>query len=252
MVSIVPIKALKDNYIWAVVDHQQRSALIIDPGEAAPVLDFLKAQKLNLNAILVTHHHWDHVNGIAELLMHDQVPVFGGALCKTPQISHHVSEHDIIFNYHVMTIPGHTLDHVAYYDNDSIFCGDTLFAGGCGRLFEGSAAHMHASLQKIAALPEHTRIFCAHEYTVANLRFAQTVEPNNQRIQQRLEAVLKLQEKGLPSLPSTLREEKQTNPFLRCDISDVIQHVQQHAQQTLDCEEDIFAALRQWKDDASV
>lgn len=252
-IKIYPVSALKDNYIWIIVNTREQSALVVDPGDATP-LAYLKQHQLQLKGILITHHHWDHVNGVAELLQHHPVPVFGYMHSQCPHVTHRVNADDIINidacfpKFRVMTLPGHTLDHIAYYANNALFCGDTLFGGGCGRLFEGTAEQLYSSLQKIAGLPEQTAIYCAHEYTYKNLQFAQRVEPGNQQIKQRIEKTKKLRENKIPSLPSLLIEEKQTNPFLRCDIPEVIHQTEHHCQRLLTHPIDVFTELRKWKD----
>jgi hydroxyacylglutathione hydrolase len=249
-----PIPALKDNYIWAITNPQHHRALIVDPGDAEPVLAWLAHHNLKLDGILITHHHWDHVNGVADLVRQYPVPVFGNKISQYPHLTHRIEEGDRVSpgeffpTYQVMAIPGHTLDHLAYYDHQNLFCGDTLFGSGCGRLFEGTALQMYASLQKIARLPEQTRIYCAHEYTLDNLCFARLVEPDNQNILQRMEQVTALRDKGLSSLPSSLKEEKQTNPFLRCERAMVVHQVEHHCKRPLQTPEDTFMELRKWKD----
>ena len=167
--EIIPITALKDNYIWAIIDSQKKSALVVDPGEAKPVIDFLKQQQLTLVGILITHHHWDHTNGITELKEKFNIPVIGSAKENVSGVTKSVKEPDMIdLNnkiFYVLDIPGHTLGHIAYYGLNSIFCGDTLFSAGCGRLFEGTPEQMYMTLQKMAALPDVTKIYCGHEYT---------------------------------------------------------------------------------------
>src|SRR3990167_10471445 len=245
---------LTENYIWAVVNERRQSALIIDPGDAVPVLAYLKQNSLTLSGILITHHHWDHVNGVTDLIKKYPVPVFGSQLSQYPNLTHRIADSDIIFindgfpAYQIIAIPGHTLDHIAYYANNTLFCGDTLFGGGCGRLFEGKIEQLYTSLQKIATLPESTMIYCAHEYTLNNLRFAQIVEPRNYNIKLRMEKVQALRDDQLSSLPSCLLEEKQTNPFLRCEIAEVVYQVEHQAQRSLKRPIDVFAELRKWKD----
>jgi hydroxyacylglutathione hydrolase len=233
-VQVTAIPALSDNYIWAII-HQDK-AVIVDPGEAEPVERFLKQHHLSLAGILLTHHHWDHTNGAAALHQRYHVPVFGPAEDHIPSVTHALRDGDSVkipdfpIVWRVMAIPGHTLGHVAYYADGMLFCGDTLFSAGCGRLFEGTAQQMYDSLSQLAALPCNTRVYCGHEYTVKNLQFAQTVEPENTRIVTRLEEVQALRNQQLPSLPSTIKIELETNPFLRCDSPEV------------------FAALRRLKD----
>lgn len=249
---IEAIATLKDNYVWVMIDNH--SAIIVDPGEAAPVIAFLKQHQLSLLAILITHHHWDHTNGITEMLREFPAPVYGPANENIAEMTNPLQE-NITFHIQgfpeditVLNIPGHTSGHIAYHVKNALFCGDTLFAAGCGRLFEGTAAQMAASLQKMTSLHDDTQIYCAHEYTLNNLRFAQTVEPDNQQIAKRIQRVTEMRNNNLPSLPSTLSEEKATNPFLRCDSAALKASVEKHAGVSLDNEVAVFTALRKWKD----
>ena len=228
--DIIPIHALKDNYIWMISHSDKKLAVVIDPGEAKPVLDILEQQELNLTAILVTHHHWDHTNGIAELLERYPVPVYRSPLDNKLVIS------ELDLNFTILTIPGHTLDHIAFVGLGGVFCGDTLFCAGCGRVFEGTHEQMFESLQKLAQLPDETKIYCGHEYTQNNLKFAKTVEPNN--------ADLILQTK----VPSNIKLEKFTNPFLRCEIPEVHQAVENYCGKKLNTPVEVFRELRNWKD----
>src|SRR5579885_402652 len=251
---IYPVKALKDNYIWVIVNTLQMSAMIVDPGEAAPVINFITSNNLSLIAILATHHHWDHINGIGELIQYFDVPVYAPTIEKIPHMTALAAPESelcipgIPLNIQVLGIPGHTKGHVAYYAPGMLFCGDTLFAAGCGRIFEGTPEQMFASLQKLAALPDDTNIYCGHEYTFDNLRFAEIVEPGNPKIHERKTRVSELRNKSLPSLPSTLLEEKETNPFLRCDSPELIANVEKFAYQYLRDPVSVFTWLRKWKD----
>lgn len=260
---IVPISAFNDNYIWLIApDHtaqariqHARGVLIVDPGDAAPVLAELRRHHLTPLGVLITHHHYDHTGGIRPLLKAYDFPVYGPARCNTPALSHPVREGDILslgvgIQLHVLETPGHTHDHVVYHGGGALFSGDTLFAGGCGRLTEGSAAELYASLQRIARLPDDTRVYCAHEYTLANLRFAMQVEPDNQALRGRLDRTRRQREKGQCTLPSTLREEKLTNPFLRCHLPAVHAAAEAYAGRALDSPEAVFAVIRYWKDRA--
>jgi len=221
MLKVLAVPAFQDNYVWLV--HDGVHAAVVDPGDAAPVLDALKAHRLSLSAILLTHHHADHVGGVPALLRGHDVPVFGPAREDIPQITQPLTEGNTIavpdlgLKLAVLDVPGHTRGHIAFFspDNAWLFCGDTLFAGGCGRLFEGTPEQMVASLTKLASLPDTTQIYCAHEYTLANLRFAREVEPGNGELTTRIKLEQAKRDQGLPTLPSTLGTEKATNPFLR-------------------------------------
>ncbi len=252
--SILPIPIFKDNYVWAIINTDTKTAFIVDPGEAPAVIEFLTQQQLTLGGILITHHHWDHCNGVLELKQHYSVPVYGSYKEKIEGVTKLVQGGDHIpleesLTFEVIEIPGHTLGHIAYYARNRVFCGDTLFAAGCGRLFEGTAEQLYHSLQTLAALPEETQVYCGHEYTQNNLRFAKTVEPGNRAIDERIERVNALRAKQLPSLPSLIREEKQTNPFLRCSSPEVIAHVEHYAGKRLSKPVEVFAQLRKWKDE---
>lgn len=251
LIQITPISAFQDNYIWIM--HDSKLAIVIDPGIADPVITFLEKQKINLAAILITHHHHDHVGGISKL-NRQKVPVYGPEQEHILGLTQFVKEGDTVhlanntFNFNVLAVPGHTLGHIVYYNNTLLFCGDTLFSAGCGRLFEGTAQQMYHSLQKIAALNDSIQIFCAHEYTLKNLQFAQHVEPSNPIIKKRIKAVELLRAKSQPTLPSTLALEKEINPFLRCHVPEVIERVEHYANKKLRDPVEVFAYLRQWKD----
>jgi hydroxyacylglutathione hydrolase len=254
--TLIPVPAFQDNYLWVLHDGQQ--ALVVDPGDAQPVLAFLQRTGLQLAAILVTHHHADHVGGVAQLRAATGAKVFGPAAEDIPGPFEPHAEGDVVralgFDWQVIDVPGHTAGHIAYYCPDVdgrplLFCGDTLFSGGCGRLFEGTPAQMLASLDKLAALPVDTRVCCAHEYTLSNLKFARAVEPANgelQRYQQACEALRARQE---PTLPSTIGEERRINPFLRSRETAVREAAQ--AFNGADPRDDVavFAAIRQWKNE---
>ena len=248
MFEISFIPAFKDNYIWLLTLGKR--AVVVDPGDARPVIAKLLADDLLLEGILITHHHADHQGGIAELQArwHPEVYAPGNESitgCTRPLVGGECI--DILGQVvRVMAVPGHTLGHLAFYTPGALFCGDTLFGAGCGRLFEGSPEQMSASLDSIAALPDDTRVYCAHEYTEMNLRFALAVEPDNAAISQRVERVAALRAAGLPSVPSTLADEKATNPFLRCDQPAVIEAARLHA--TVNPKKaSIFAAIRGWR-----
>ena len=248
MLEISFIPAFKDNYIWLL--KSGNDAVVVDPGDARPVRERLAAENLQLRAILITHHHADHQGGVPELLADAKVPVYGPQNesitgCTVPLFEGQCIE-VLGINFRVIDVPGHTAGHIAYYTPGALFCGDTLFAAGCGRLFEGTPAQMLDSLSRLAALPDDTRVYCAHEYTEANLRFAAAVEPENREIQQRQAAVAALRAQGLPSVPSLLAEERATNPFLRSSAPAVIAAAIAHGAAAGDALA-VFTAIRAWK-----
>ncbi|MDR0274786.1 MAG: hydroxyacylglutathione hydrolase [Burkholderiaceae bacterium] len=253
--ELVALPALGDNYIWLLQDGAQ--ALAVDPGEAAPALHALRARSLVLTSILVTHHHADHTGGVAQLRAATGAQVFGPATEPVPQPFTGVAGGSTVralgLSLQVIGVPGHTAGHVAYFCPDAggsplLFCGDTLFSGGCGRLFEGTPAQMLASLDRLAALPDNTQVCCAHEYTLANLRFARAVEPDNPTLLAYEQHCAALRAQGLPTLPARLETERAINPFLRTRQPAVAQAVRAHS----GCPDDevaVFAALRQWKNE---
>lgn len=257
MLHVTGIPAFQDNYLWLIDDG--RHALIVDPGDAAPVLQRLQSRHLQLVAVLLTHHHADHIGGTETLLRHFDVPVYGPPDERIGSVSHVAREHDVVhvdalnFSFRVLDVPGHTATHIAYFHaadqqlDNALFCGDTLFAGGCGRLFEGTPEQMRQSLNKIAALPGDTAVYCAHEYTVANLRFALAVEPDNEALQTRMTDAESKRQQGLPTIPSRLHEELATNPFLRAHLPAVMQSAaRQHGSPVTDVDL-AFAVIREWK-----
>jgi hydroxyacylglutathione hydrolase len=251
MPAIIPIPAFADNYIWTV--REGGLAAVVDPGDAAPVIAYLEREGLALSAILATHHHGDHVGGIRALAARWPVPVYGPAHEAIPGRTHALVEGDAIIvpgiglALSVLDIPGHTSGHIAFAGGGMVFCGDTLFAAGCGRLFEGTPAQMLASLDKLSALPDATQVYCGHEYTVSNLRFALAVEPASVALQQRLAREQTKRAKGLPTLPSIIVEERATNPFLRARDAGVRGAAERRAGRTLDSPVGVFATLRSWK-----
>lgn len=269
--NAIPVPAFNDNYIWLIEltgrAHGQRAeagdcgsplpVAVVDPGTARPVIEATEQRHLVPQAVLVTHHHHDHVGGIRQLMRRYDMPVYGPAAEAIPEMSRPLHENDVVklgdenMTFRVLEVPGHTAGHIAYYGEGALFCGDTLFAGGCGRLFEGTAAQMHRSLDKLAALPGETMIYCAHEYTVKNLKFALQVEPDNADLHKRLDDMENRRKQGLPTVPASLDVEKRTNPFLRCQEPSVIAAAEQFAGKSLTGGEETFAVVRRWKDTVS-
>ena len=252
-IKISPIRAFTDNYIWCI--HNQHEAIIVDPGEADPVLDFLKEQNLTLTSILITHHHHDHTGGIAKLVsMAPDIPVIGPRGGHIRGITRSVSQSDTFtldnlnLTFSVTEVPGHTLDHIAFSGHGVLFCGDTLFNGGCGRLFEGSPAQMLHSLSKLTQLPADTLVYCAHEYTAANLAFAMAVEPANSELADYQQEVERLRQQDTPTVPTVLEKQLAINPFLRTNKTAVQQAAAKKSDESLTDEVAVFAAVRQWKD----
>ena len=250
--EIVAVSALRDNYIWAIVSDAL--CVLVDPGEAAPALQFLQARQLHLAAILLTHRHADHQGGVEELLTHYDAPVFGPASPAMPLVTNPIIDEPPVniegFGQviQVFKVPGHTEEHLAYLWQKHLFCGDTLFGGGCGRLLGGTAKQLFASLQRLAGLPADTRICCAHEYTLTNLAFAEAAEPNNPALTERMAKCRRQRDEGRPTLPSSLEEELATNPFLRCTTPAVREAAQTSSGLLLETPLDVFTALRTWKD----
>ena len=262
LLQVWPIPAFDDNYIWCI--HDGKSALVVDPGDSAPVEDYLLQQNLALKAILVTHHHADHTGGILNLLRSfgTDIPVYGPANTDIPGRTIIAKEDDTIeiaapsIRFTVFEVPGHTLTHIAYFAKlqadmlePILLCGDTLFASGCGRLFEGTPTQMTASLAKFAALPKNTLVYCTHEYTMSNIRFALAVEPNNANLISWSEKAQALRAQNLPTLPTTIGQELQVNPFMRCDQTDVIAMAKEvSGQDNLPTPAHVLAVVRAWKD----
>ena len=228
--KIFPIPAFADNYIWTV--HDDNFAIVVDPGDARPVRHYLEAHHLKLIALLITHHHHDHIDGIKELFELYNTPVYGPRNEKIPCMDHPLGEGDIVefkelnFRVNVIDIPGHTLGHIAYLWDGGMFCGDTLFTCGCGKIFDGTPQQLHHSLQRLAKLPDETLVYCTHEYTEYNTPFALICEPGNTALQQRILDSKALRSQNKPTVPSTIQLEKATNPFLRCKEPEIIQNIE--------------------------
>ena len=249
--DIIAVPAFRDNYIWLL--HNGKQAVVVDPGDAVPVEKTLAAMGLELVALLITHHHADHTGGISALTAKREIPVFGPATEGIDGITHPVEEGDTVelpalgVHLEVIHVPGHTLGHIAYYGQGCLFCGDTLFSAGCGRLFEGTAEQMYASLSKLAALPAETRVFCAHEYTLSNLEFARRADPDNPRRDEWLERCETLRRDGIPTIPSTIGTELAVNPFLRWNTDSVREAAGRWAGHRITDPVECFAAVREWK-----
>jgi hydroxyacylglutathione hydrolase len=253
--GVLAVPAFKDNYLWLI--HDGVNAAAVDPGDAGPILEALASHKLALTAILLTHHHADHIGGVAQLLAQHQVPVFGPRNEAIAALTQPVSEGERIavpgldLELDVLDVPGHTRGHIAYVRRRGVhwlFCGDTLFAGGCGRLFEGTPAQMVASLSKLAALPGDTQVYCAHEYTLANLRFAQEVDPGNEALRLRVADEAAKRAADLPTVPSSIALEKATNPFLRFSEPEIVESLFRAGRLEPGADPvQAFAALREWK-----
>jgi len=255
MLEVSPVRAFSDNYIWLIhAPAAREEVVVVDPGDARPVQAALEQHGLRLRAVLATHHHPDHVGGVRELAARHGVPVFGPARETMPCDVRPLADGDVVnladlsVEFQVMDVPGHTAGHIAYHGHGALFCGDTLFSAGCGRLFEGTPAQMLRSLERIAALPDQTRVFCAHEYTLSNLRFAAAVEPGNADVLASLEAARALRDRDAITLPSHLGLERRINPFLRCREPAVRAAAEAHAGRNLPEVVDVFATVRAWKD----
>jgi hydroxyacylglutathione hydrolase len=253
--NVRPVRAFSDNYIWLIESPRAQGRLVaVDPGDAAPVLAELQRSGDSLAAILLTHHHPDHIGGVPELLRHGAVPVIGPDDSRIAQRTRTVHDAeqlelaDLGLTFEILQVPGHTVSHIAFWGHGALFCGDTLFSAGCGRMFEGTPRQMNDSLTKLRSLPPDTRMFCGHEYTAANLRFALTVEPANAAALDYQGRVERVRAAGNPTLPSTLDLEIRVNPFLRCEVPTVLSAAEIHAGRSLKDPAEVFGVLRAWKD----
>jgi len=246
-----PLPAFDDNYIWTLADEDGR-AIVVDPGEAGPVLDAVAAG-LHPVAVLLTHHHNDHIGGVGALLERfPGLPVFAPEEPRIPQATVRVGDGDVVdvagWRFDVLEVPGHTASHIAFHGHGLLFCGDTLFSLGCGRMFEGTPAQMLASLERLAALPADTQVCCGHEYTRSNAAFARAVDPDNAALRRRDQEIDDMRRALRPTLPVPLASERDCNPFLRVDADAVRASAARHAGRPLADRVEVFAALRQWKD----
>lgn len=254
MVRVHIVLAFRDNYIWLLVGTcAPPPVILVDPGDAAPVIEALHQHNLRPTALFITHHHGDHIGGVDALCARYSLDVYGPAGERIPYLTRPLRQGDRVTipglpAFSVLDVPGHTAGHIAYAAEGLLFCGDTLFAGGCGRLFEGTAAQLYGSLSALASLPDDIFIYCAHEYTLSNLRFALLVEPGNERLQARYQNAQILRQRREPTVPSTMRLEKETNPFLRCHIPAVAAAASRHAGRPVQPGLETFATLRGWKD----
>ena len=253
------IKAFSDNYIWAISSNLANNMALVDPGDADVCIEFIEQQQMQLSTILITHHHADHVGGINKLVNYCQskqwpLTIYGPESESIPHCdvalnaSHIVKLVDLDFEFEIIDLPGHTSGHIAYLSEDNLFCGDTLFSGGCGRLFEGTPSQMLNSLEKLSALPERTHVYCAHEYTQANLNFALTVEPCNSELVYYYNQVLQKREQGIATIPSSIMLEKKINPFLRCDKASLMTSASEFSGEEVNDKLQTFSIIRAWKD----
>lgn len=249
-----PIPAFDDNYIWALRGQPDNQIVVVDPGDSDAVFSYLGEYNLKLSAILITHHHWDHTGGVEKLINRSKVPVYGPANSPFNGVTVALKDGDMIEllgnRLEVKAVPAHTLDHIAYFQPDErpqLFCGDTLFLAGCGRLFEGSAEQMQTAMDYFASLPDETAVYCTHEYSLANLHFALKVEPSNKTIVQELERCTEQRQAGRPTLPSKISLERRINPYMRTREASIKASAEAYSGRPLETEVDVLAAVREWK-----
>lgn len=255
-ITIAAIPAFNDNYIWAITNNENNTLALVDPGDLSPCLRFIANNSLTLTDILITHHHPDHVGAVSALINHfeQKISVYGPQGETIPCLTHPLKEDDVVtipslaIQLHVIDVPGHTAGHIAYTYGEHLFCGDTLFSGGCGRLFEGTAEQMLHSLNKFSALSAQTKVYCAHEYTLANLNFALAVDPNNVKLANYYSTVVEKRNNNEATIPTTIGLELAINPFLRTNESSIIQSANKHSSQPITTQVETFAAIRSWKD----
>lgn len=267
MVNIRPIPGFSDNYIWMLQPENSNQAVVVDPGDGSRLIPLLESESIDLVAVLITHQHIDHVGAVSKLCdLYPEMMVFGPRqsvvsntrfgpeypipdLITQPLVEGDQVDIDALgISFQVLTVPGHTLDHIAYFGQGMLFCGDTLFGCGCGRIMGGNKELFEASLNKIASLPADTQLYCAHEYTLDNIGFARWVEPDNPDLLQRDDEDMAKQEKGIPTVPASLELELKTNPFLRYKVTAVRQAAEKYIGEKLETDADVFAAIRAWKD----
>ncbi|QFI38946.1 hydroxyacylglutathione hydrolase [Moritella marina ATCC 15381] len=256
MLEVISIPTFNDNYVWLIKNTENNHCCIVDPGQADPVLQVIEQQNLILDAILITHHHFDHVDGISDIISAciNPVQIYSSIALDvdapvtlvTEKTQLNLLDNSLILT--VMATPGHKREHVVYYNQTMLFSGDTLFSGGCGRILDGSATELFSSLQRIKALDENTLVYPAHEYTQANLMFCYAVEPQNNALKQHIEHTAKLRQRGLPTVPNSLKNEKEINVFLRTNTATVSMAMEHKLLEIITSELAVFTALRAWKD----
>ncbi|XOV78661.1 MAG: hydroxyacylglutathione hydrolase [Aestuariibacter sp.] len=253
MLQVTAIPAFTDNYIWCL--HNEKNAWIVDPGDATPVLQHLKEHGLTLNGLLITHHHADHIGGLKTLLnSYKNTPVIGPQSARIPYLTQQVSDGDIVrlpeldCELEVIEVPAHTNEHIAFYGKPGLFCGDTLFSAGCGRLFEGTPQQMWRNLSRFAQLPETTKVYCAHEYTQANNQFALAVKPDDEAFLAHKKLIDSLRKDNQLTIPTTIAMEKKVNPFMRVEEPEIANAITAHSGHKLETAEDVFREMRLWKD----